>query len=299
VTDRLSGIREFVAVVEAGSFAAAASRLNVSRSAVGKSVARLEARLGARLCHRTTRVLTLTEDGQAFYERCTRALRELEAAELALESGRAEPVGKVRVTVPVIFGRHCVAPVLYEEARKHAGLVLEIAFSDRPVDLVEEGYDLAIRNGPSPNDPGLTMRTLARQRMMVCASPAYLEKHGRPATLADLPSHQGIDYANGHARAWIFPDGRGRNVAVNMNGRVRLDDLEAISDAAAAGLGLAWLPCWLVRSRVASGELVRLFSELPAAELRTSALWPRAPFLPLRVRTLIDALAARLPAMME
>jgi DNA-binding transcriptional LysR family regulator len=117
--------------------------------------------------------------------------------------------------------------------------------------------------------------------------------------LADLPSHQGIDYANGHARAWIFPDGRGRNIAVNMNGRVRLDDLEAISDAAAAGLGLAWLPCWLVRSRVASGELVRLFGELPAAELRTSALWPRAPFLPLRVRTLIDALAARLPAMME
>jgi DNA-binding transcriptional LysR family regulator len=299
MTDRLSGIREFVTVVEAGSFATAAARMNLSRSAVGKAVARLEARLGVRLCHRTTRVLTLTQDGQAFFERCVLALRELDEAERALESGRAEPAGKVRVSVPVVFGRYCVAPVLYEVARRHPGLVLEIAFSDRPVDLVEEGYDLAVRNGPLPNDPGLMTRALARQRMTVCASPAYLERHGRPATLDDLASHQGIAYADARvARAWLFPDGAGKDVEIAMNGRLRLDDLEAISDAAAAGLGLAWLPCWLVRPRVASGELVCLFDDLPATEFNSSALWPRSPFLPSRVRLVIDALAARLPAMM-
>ena len=300
MTDRLHGIREFAAVAEAGSFAAAATQLNLSRSAVGKAVARLEARLGVRLCHRTTRVLSLTEDGLAFYERCTRALRELEEAELALEAGRLEPAGKVRVTVPVVFGRHCIAPVLYEVARQYPRLVLEIAFTDRPIDLIEEGYDLAARNGALPNDPGLITRTLARQRMTVCASPAYLEKHGQPATLADLSSHQAIDYANPRAaRTWLFPDGKGKNFEVIMNGRLRLDDLEAISDAAAAGLGLAWLPCWLIRSRVGKGELVCLFDDLPAMEFSSSALWPRTPFLPSRVRVLIDALAARLPAMMR
>jgi DNA-binding transcriptional LysR family regulator len=299
VTDRLSGIREFVSVVEAGSFAAAAARLNLSRSAVGKSVARLEARLGVRLCHRTTRVLTLTEDGQTFYERCTRALRELEEGELLLESGRAEPIGKVRVTVPVVLGRRCVAPILFDVAAQHPRLVLEIAFTDRPVDLLDEGYDLAVRNGALPHDPALMTRRLARQRMAMCASPAYLAQHGRPTTLAELASHRAIDYANPRfTLSWLVPQERGELMEIPMNGRVRLDDLEAISDAAVAGLGLAWLPCWFIRERVANGELVRLFDDLPAAEFDTSALWLKTPFLPSRVRVLIDALVRRLPAMM-
>jgi DNA-binding transcriptional LysR family regulator len=300
MTDRLAGIREFVAVVDAGGFAAAGVKLNLSRSAVGKAVARLEARLGVRLCQRTTRTLALTDDGQLFYEHCVRALAELEAAEASLEFGRATPVGRVRITVPVILGRHCVAPVLYDVAREHPGLILEIGFSDRPVDLIEEGYDLAVRNGKLPDTAGLMTRTLARQRMTVCASPAYLEKYGRPTTLAELQSHQAIDYANAtRTRLWLFPDGRGKTVEVPMNGRIRLDDLEAMVDAAAAGMGLAWLPCWLVRQRIASGELVRVLDNLDATQFSTSALWPQAPFLSSRVRVLIDALAARLPAMMS
>jgi len=135
--------------------------------------------------------------------------------------------------------------------------------------------------------------------MSVCASPAYLERHGRPATLADLSSHQAIDYANPrYTRTWLFPDGQGNNVEIVMKGRLRLDDLEAIGDAVAAGLGLAWLPYWLIRSRIAKGELIRLFDDLPATEFNSSALWPRTPFLPSRVRVLINALAARMPAMM-
>jgi DNA-binding transcriptional LysR family regulator len=299
MTDRLAGIREFVAVVEASGFAAAATRLNLSRSAVGKTIARLEERLGARLCHRTTRTLSLTDDGKAFYEHCVRALAELEAAEASLEFGRTVPAGRVRVAAPVIFGRRCVAPVLYGVARQHPGLILEIAFSDRPVEIIEEGYDLAVRNGNLPEASGLMTRSLARQRMTVCASPAYLEKHGSPATLADLPTHQAIDYANAtRTRNWLFPDGKGKTIEVPMKGRIRLDDLEAMMDAAIAGMGLAWLPCWLIRSHVASGDLVPLLRDIPAMEFRSSALWPQSPVVPSRVRVMIDALAAELPAMM-
>jgi DNA-binding transcriptional LysR family regulator len=299
MTDRLAGIHEFVAVVEAGGFAAAAARLNLSRSAVGKTVARLEARLGVRLCHRTTRALSLTDDGQAFYERCVRVLAELEAGEAALESGRVEPSGKVRVSVPVVFGRRCVAPVLFEAVRQYRQLKLEIFFTDRPVDLIEEGYDLAVRNGHLRNVAGLMTRTLARQRMHVCGSPAYLAARGRPVALEDLARHETIAYGRtGGTTPWIFPDDNGVMVEAPIDSRARLDDLEAISDAAAAGMGLAWLPCWLIRARVASGELVRVLDNRRAAEFNSSALWPQAPFLPSRVRVLIDALAARLPAMM-
>jgi len=299
MTDRLAGIHEFVAVVEAGGFAAAAARLNLSRSAVGKTVARLEARLGVRLCHRTTRALSLTDDGQAFYERCVRVLAELEAGEAALESGRLEPSGRVRVSVPVVFGRRCVAPVLYDAARQYRQLKLEIGFTDRPVDLVEEGYDLAVRNGNLRNEAGMMTRTLARQRMTVCGSPAYLAARGKPIALEDLIAHETIAYARGGGTTpWTFPDKNGAAVEARIESRIRLDDLEAISDAAAAGMGLAWLPCWLIRERVASGELVRVLDDRSATEFNSSAIWPQAPFLPSRVRVLIDALAGRLPAMM-
>ena len=299
MTDRLAGIHEFVAVVEAGGFAAAAARLNLSRSAVGKTVARLEARLGVRLCHRTTRALSLTDDGQAFYERCVRMLAELEAGEAALESGRLEPSGKVRVSVPVVFGRRCVAPVLYEAARQYRQMKLEVAFTDRPVDLIEEGYDLAVRNGHLRNVAGLMTRTLARQRMSVCASPAYLAARGNPVAIEDLALHETIAYARGGSTTpWIFPEDNGATAEAPIASRIRLDDLEAISDAAAAGMGLAWLPCWLIRARIASGELVRVLDNRNATEFTSSALWPQTPFLPSRVRVLIDALAARLPTMM-
>lgn len=299
MTDRLSGIHEFVATVETGGFAAAAARLHLSRSAVGKSISRLEIRLGVRLFHRTTRVVTLTQDGNLFYEHCQNALATLKAGETALETGRIEPAGKVRVSVPVIFGRHCVAPVLYETAARHPALILEIGFTDRPVDLLQEGYDLAVRNGDVADEAGLTTRMLARQRMTVCASPAYLEKHGRPATLVDLRTHDAIVYANpARTGTWLFPDEQGRTVELAMNGRIRLDDLEAIADAAAAGMGFAWLPCWLVKRRVASGELIRVLEDVPMLELGSSALWPQAPSMPLRLRVLIDALAERLPGMM-
>ena len=148
MSERLQGIATFVATVEAASFSAAGERLQLSRSAVGKAIARLETRLGVRLFHRTTRSQRLTEDGQLYYERCRRALAELDEASVSLEAGRREPVGRLRLSMPELLGRRCVAPLLLELGREHVGLSLDVSFTDRRVDLLEERIDLALRSGP-------------------------------------------------------------------------------------------------------------------------------------------------------
>ena len=197
VHDRLNGIEAFVQAAEAGSFALAAERLRLTRSAVGKSIARLEARLGVRLFHRTTRQQSLTDDGQAYYDRCVRALAELQAAEAELDSGRREPQGRLRVTAPLVFGRHCVAPVLRELAGRYPQLEVDISFSDRVVDLIDEGYDLGIRVGDLPDSSSLAARRLGLQTMGIGASPAYIAAHGRPVTAQEMQAHAGIIYARG------------------------------------------------------------------------------------------------------
>jgi DNA-binding transcriptional LysR family regulator len=302
MADRLTGVGIFVETVEAGGFSAAAARLNLSRSAVGKSVARLEQRLGARLFHRTTRSQSLTEDGQAFYERCLRALDELRAGEAALDSGRREAAGRLRVSMPVLFGRHCVAPILTRLAQKCPKLELSLSFSDRVVDLIEDGFDLAIRNGALADGPGLMARRIAHQRMAVCAAPAYLAARGAPGAIEDLRAHDCIAYfhaQSGRKGVWMFPREGQTPIEIAPDSRLRFDDLEATADAGAAGFGLVWLPCWLIRERLRSGELVRVLDDIPGFVFDVHAVWPRTPHLPLRVRLAIDALAAELPGATE
>ncbi|QSQ20440.1 LysR family transcriptional regulator [Pyxidicoccus parkwayensis] len=296
MTDRLSGVLTFVQAVEAGSFALAAQRMGLSRSAIGKSISRLEERLGTRLFQRTTRRQSLTDDGQAFYERCVRALAELEAAEAALDSGRRAPTGRLRVSMPVLFGRHCAAPLLWELTREHPGLEVEISFSDRVVDLIEDGFDLAVRVGPLDDHAGLTARRLGVQEMVVCASPAYVAKHGSPKTLDDLKHHEGIVYGrNGFTKAWWFPDGQGGMRHVSVPSRLRLDDLETIADAAVQGAGLAWVPCWLIGERLRKKQLTLVLQDVPRYGNEIFAVWPQNKHLPSKVRTAIDVLAARIP----
>jgi DNA-binding transcriptional LysR family regulator len=296
MSDRLNGVSVFVETVEAGGFSAAATRLNLSRSAVGKTIARLETRLGARLFHRTTRSQALTEDGQAYYERCLRALEEIRTGEAMLDSGRREIAGRLRVSAPVLFGRRCVAPILTALARQHPKLELHLNFSDRLVDLREDGFDLAIRNGAPGDGPGLMIRRIGYQRMTVCAAPAYLETHGKPRAIEELAGHDAIAYGrSGYDRNWLFPVEGAPPITVAPRARLRFDDLEAIADAAVAGMGLAWLPCWLIRERVLSGALVRVLDDRPGLVFDTHALWPQTPHLPLRLRLAIDTLAQALP----
>lgn len=295
--ERLDGVTVFVEVVRLGGFARAAEHLGLTRSAVGKAIARLEARLGTKLLHRTTRALSLTDDGHIYFEHCLRALAELQVAEAQMESGRHDVSGRLRVTMPVLLGRHCVAPILLNLARQHPSLELHLGFSDRPVDVLAEGFDLAIRSGVlGVESEGLQARKLAVQRKVVCASPAYLAASGRPQKTADLVRHSILHYRRSdRINAWQLPDATGQIVDTSLTSRLQLEDLEAIADAATAGLGLAWLPEWLVRERLRSGALASVLDDQPGATRAIHALWPSAPHMPLRLRLAVDALIEQLP----
>ncbi|MBX5181476.1 LysR family transcriptional regulator [Rhizobium sp. NZLR5] len=298
--DRFDGVQIFVEAVEAGGFAKAADRLKLTRSAVGKAIARLEERLCVRLFHRTTRTQSLTEDGQQYYERCIRAIDELRAGESLLESGRREVAGRLRVSLPVLFGRYCAAPILRGYARQHPKLELELSFNDRQIDLIADGFDLAVRNGNLGNGTSLHARRLVSQRKVLCASPAYLAARGEPRSIADLSEHDLLVYWRGdHGLAWQLPDATGALIDISVTSRLRLDDLEVIADAAFDGMGLAWLPHWLVRDRMRTGELVELWGDRPSAAMECYAVWPSTQYLPLRSRLAIDALAAELPKRFE
>lgn len=297
--DRLTSMTVFVKAVDLGSFTAAAEALDLSGPMVGKHVRFLEERLGVRLLNRTTRRQNLTEIGRAYYERCRAVLAEAEAADALAADQLTEPRGKLRVTLPVHFGRRCAMPILLELARQHPSLELDLSFSDRLVDLAEEGFDLAIRTGELDDRAGLIARRVARQRMVVCASPSYIGRHGRPERIEDLGLHQAITYRrSGRVSPWLFPRGGEPAAEVMPVHRLRLDDLDAMADAAAAGMGIAWLPSWLVRDQVQAGTLLELLSDQPGFLYDCHALWLQTPQLPLKVRLAVDALAAGLPAYM-
>jgi DNA-binding transcriptional LysR family regulator len=297
--DRLTSMAVFVKAVDLGSFTAAAEALDLSGPMVGKHVRFLEERLGVRLLNRTTRRQSLTEVGRAYYERCRAVLAEAAAADALAADQLTEPRGKLRASLPVHFGRRCALPILLDLARQHPSLELDLSFSDRIADLAEEGIDLAIRTGELDDRAGLIARRVARQRMVVCASPGYLERHGRPESIEDLGLHQAIIYRrSGRVNPWLFPRcGKPPAEAMPVH-RLRLDDLDAIADAAAAGMGIAWLPSWLVRDHVQAGALLELLPDQPGFLYDCHALWLQTPQLPLKVRLAVDALAAGLPGYM-
>ncbi|ODA93921.1 LysR family transcriptional regulator [Mesorhizobium sp. SEMIA 3007] len=298
--DRLESMAVFVKAVDLGSFAAAAVALDLSGPMVGKHVRSLEERLGIRLINRTTRRQSLTDFGRAYYERCRIVLAEAEAADALAADQFSEPRGRLRVTMPAHFGRHCVTPVLLKLARHYPMLELDLSLSDRFADLAEDGFDLAIRTGDLEDKAGVIARRVARQGMVVCAAPSYLRLHGEPRRIEDLADHQAIVYRRlGQVvQPWLFAR-EGQSVQeIIPSGRLRLDDLDAIADAAAEGMGLAWLPWWLVRERIEAGALVALLPDQPHYLYDCHALWLQTPHLPLKVRLAIDALAAALPKLM-
>jgi len=298
MNERLNDIEIFVHAVDAGSFAQAAIRLRRTRSAVAKGIARLERQLGVRLFNRTTRSQSLTEEGHAYYERCVRALAELDAAGAMFDARRSAPSGRLRVSAPVHFGRRCVAPLLLELAAQHPSLSIELSFSDRIVDLVEERFDLAVRIGPLHDSTSLAARRLGAQRMGICAAPSYLAARGLPVSADHLQTHDCIVYGPADRQiTWRIRD-HDRVRDVHPNGRIYLDDWQAIADAAIAGAGLAWLPCWLSSPYIKSGELTLVMNSERVLATTIHAVWPKNRHLPAKTRFAIDLLAARIPAMM-
>ncbi|WP_425524681.1 LysR family transcriptional regulator [Stenotrophomonas maltophilia] len=289
--DRLSGITQFLAAVENGSFAAAAQRLGVTRSAVAKTIAKLETRLGVTLFNRTTRQQALTIEGTLFYEHCQRMIGELRGVEASLRQGEQCVHGKVRISAPSLYGRYCVAPILRELLVSHPRLELDVQFSDHVEDLIASGFDLAVRIGPLADTTSLVARLVAHQRMAIFASGTYLQQHGTPLNAADLASHWAVTYGRGASVApWMIADA-GLLVPVQVRSRERYDDLQVVADAAVAGAGLAWMPRWLGMPRVESGDLRLVMDSDQVPSIDIHLLWPRTRFLPTRTRAVIEGLA--------
>lgn len=296
-SDRLKGIATFVAVAGAGSFTAAAERLNLTNSAVSKSVARLEARLGMRLFERTTRSLSLTEEGKAYHGVCLRILADLEDAETALAAQRAEPAGQLRIDLPATFGRLHVLPLILDFADHYPKVRPRVTFTDRFVDILEEGIDLAVRIGGSQVWPaGLAHRSLGAERLVFCASPRYLARHGEPRSFGDLAGHACISYgrADGRVSPWLFTDEHGQVETRLVEPRLVIGNGEGQIAAVTRGAGIAQLATWLIKDKLESGELVQILPDLTTQGLTLHLAWPRSREALPKVHALVELLSQNL-----
>ncbi len=292
--EHLKGITAFVQAADAGGFTLAAERLGLSKSGIAKSVARLEERLGIRLFNRTTRRFVLTVEGQAFYESCVRVLAELESAEAVLTAHRLRPRGRLRVDLPVVFGRRWVVPILIDIGERYPDLSLEVSLTDRRIDLIEEGIDLVIRIGDLEDSTTLVTRRLGIQQSVLCASAAYLKERGCPTSLDDLDAHSCIVFGRGgQTLPWWFLNPRGEPFAKMVAGRLSFNHSDAICDAALAGRGIALLSTWLIADYLREGRLVTVLPDIATRGFPIHALWPHARQMSPKIRVVVDELVER------
>lgn len=292
--DRFADLRMFVTVVELGSISAAAERLKVAKSAVSRRLAQLESRLGAELLHRTTRRLNLTESGRAFLERAQRILADLEEAEQAVSQAHGALRGRLKVALPLGFGLRHLAPIINEFGARHPELEFDLDFNDRQIDLMQEGFDLAIRIARMA-DSSLIARKLTVIRHLPCASPAYLARHGTPAGAAQLARHHGLVYSNlANPGLWSFvaPDGQAGSVQVQP--RLHANNGDFLLSAAMAGQGIMLSPTFYLHEALGSGALVPLLTDHTWPELNAYAVYPPTRHLSRRTRAFVDFLAQRL-----
>ena len=291
----LNSMATFTHVVREGSFSAAAKKLNTSRSAVSKAVAKLEHELGARLLHRNTRHVSLTEIGSAFFEHCFRIVDEAEQAELMVENFTAKPKGVLKIAVSVAFGTLHIAPAMADFLEKNVELDVDLIVIDKIEDLAAEGYDLAITVTNAP-PLSLVARRLAPVRRILCATPAYFKRYGIPLVPQDLATHNCLDYTHsGDRGVWRFRGPKG-DIAVPVTGRLRVNDDEALSKVVLGGLGCALLPTFLVGKELQRGKLQSVLSEYIPIEQHVYALWLPNKNLPLKARVFIDFLVDRFGA---
>ncbi|OCC05598.1 hypothetical protein BA190_07480 [Labrys sp. WJW] len=290
----LSASRIFAQAARSESFAAAGEQLDLTGSAVSKAVARLEQRLGVRLFRRTTRRLSLTEEGQLYLDACQRAFGELDLAEGLLSSRRLEPTGRLRLSVPELLGRRVVMPVVRDVARRYCGIEIEVGFSNHLIDLVEDHVDIAVRIGQLGRPADLVSRRLGEQRIVTCAAPDYLRTHGVPVHPEDLVAHACISYVRGgKPQSWQLQAANGTALSLAVAGRLSIGSYEAIAETALAGFGIAQVPAWLVGDAIRDGELLVVLEQFAPDSLPIYAVWPHRRDLSLRARVMIDALVER------
>ena len=291
--DKYQEMRAFVGVIDAGSFVAAADALGVSKAAVSRDVSALEQRLGVRLMHRTTRKLSLTQEGEVFLARCRDILGSIESAEAELSTRTDTATGPLKVSVPVSFGIRHLAPLWQEFIHEHPRVSLEVQLSDRVIDLVEEGFDLAVRIARLP-DSSLVSRQLASTRLVLCASPDYLRRHGTPRHPSELAGHEAIGYSlSSTGDQWPFEGPQGQ-VSVKVRPRFWTNNGDSCVAAAVRGAGLALQPTFLLADPLASGQLVEVMPQYRSLELGVYAVYPTRKFVLPKVRALLSFLSSRL-----
>lgn len=280
----------FSRVVAAGSLSAAARDLGISTAGVSRRLAALEARLGVRLLNRTTRRISLTDEGAGYHEACNRILAEIEEADAAASARLVEPEGTLKAALPASFGHLHIAPLMPHFAALFPKVRLALSLSDRAVNVIEEGFDLAIRIGEL-EDSSLAARRLAPNRRVVCASPAYLAKHGAPQRPADLPGHNCLTTQDFHMN-WEYRDPDGKRGSVRVPGKYACDNWEVLREWALAGLGIALKSTWDVRPQLEEGSLVALLPGYDfSSEVSIYAVYPHRRYLPAKTRVFVDFLA--------
>lgn len=291
--DRFTDIETFVAVVEAGSFSAAAERLGAAKSAVSRRVNALENRLGVKLLNRTTRRLNLTDAGRTFHERAGRILADLAEAEQSISDAECALRGRIRVAAPLSFGIDHLAPAVSAFARQHPDVQVELDLNDREVSLVEEGFDMAVRIGRLA-DSSLLARRLCTIRRVAVASPAYLAEHGTPARPEDLVNHAGLRYTNMPRHMyWQFVTPEGRGFSPQVPDRLSANNGGLLTQAAVDGLGVTLQPTFIVYRELAAGRLQQILADHPLPETAMYAVYPPGRYQSRRVRVFADFLAER------
>ena len=291
--DRFQALRVFSQVVESGSFSAAADKLGLSATAASRHVADLEAHLQTRLLNRTTRRVSLTESGRAFFERAVQVLADLEEAEQEASRAAVVPRGTIKLTASVNFGVRHVAPAIAAFLAVHAGVRFDVSLSDRMVDLVEEGFDLGVRIGP-PGSDNIVARSLGDTRLVPCASPAYLAAHGAPRVPEDLARHNCFTYEYVTPRnVWRFRDAAGAERSVRVSGNLHSNNGDLLAEAAAQGAGIVFEPAFIVGAEVRAGRLVPLLQDYVSAPMPIYAVYPSRKHLSAKVRLFVDFLVQR------
>ena len=291
--DRMASMAAFTKVVGAGSFSAAALQMQVSQALVTKQIQELESWLGARLLNRTTRRLSLTEVGAAFYERAARILEAVEEAKNAAGALQTAPRGRLRVNAPVSFGLLHLAPVVTEFLQRFPEVSVELLVNDRVVDLLEGEFDVGVRIGRLRSS-SLIARKIAPIRLAVCAAPDYLARHGVPKTPDDLSKHDCLEYTYFESRGeWRLLNSKGDEIVVPVSGRYLANNGDVLRTTAIAGGGIILLPTFIIGEDLRAGRLVRLLPDYPPPEQGLHALYPPGRHLSAKVRSFVDFLVAR------
>lgn len=291
--DRTGSIRIFLAVCGAQSFAAAATQLHLSPSAVAKAIARLEARLGVRLFERTTRRLQMTQEGERYFSICRQSLDEIDRVEAELAATRTEPSGLVRISLPPLFGMSVITPALFALADAHPLLSFDITLKGEKVDFLAQQVHLAVRIGHLPDISGLTARRLGTQTIVLCASSSYLDRHGMPQSISDLSAHRLVATSSERGVvAWSIAGLDGGVETWTPPARLLLDGSALTLSAIKADRGIGLLPLWLAAPELASGALRQVMAGRIESHLPIHVVWPSTPMMLPRLRVTIDAIVA-------